>query len=139
MAKTIFYSLAQIRFISSRHRVISSISFTHIKKVYILKLKIYDNQINRLISIERKSYLKYLGVLMDSNLGNIISATYIASNISSNIGIIARLRHFTPFVTMLNIYRSLISPSISYGLIAWGQAGKTHLNKILLLQKKLSV
>ena len=127
---------SKIKFISSRHRVISSISFTHIKKVYILKLKIYDNRINRLISIERKSHLKYQGVLMDSNLGNIISATYIASNISSNIGIIARLRHFTPFVTILNIYRSLISPSISYGLISWGQAGKTHLNKILLLQKR---
>ena len=28
-------------------------------------------------------------------------------------------------------------PSISYGLIAWGQAVKTHLNKILLIQKRV--
>ena len=28
-------------------------------------------------------------------------------------------------------------PSISYGLIAWGQAAKTHLNKILLIQKRV--
>ena len=34
------------------------------------------------------------------------------------------------------MYRSLIFPYISYGLNAWGQAAKTHLDKILLLQKR---
>ena len=34
------------------------------------------------------------------------------------------------------IYRSLIEPYISYGLAAWGQAAASHLNKILLLQKR---
>ena len=73
---------------------------------YEVKLKIYDYQIDRLISIERKSYVKYLGVLMDSNL--------------------CWKYHITSSVTLLNVYRSLISPSISYGLIAWGQAAKTQ-------------
>ena len=44
------------------------------------------------------------------------------------------LRHFVPLKTLLSIYNSLISPYISYGLIAWGQASKTHLEKILILQ-----
>ena len=35
---------------------------------------------------------------------------------------------------MLNIYRSLIEPYISYGLIAWGQAASIYVNKILILQ-----
>ena len=35
---------------------------------YEVKLKIYDNKMKRLISIERKSYVKYLRVLIDSNL-----------------------------------------------------------------------
>ena len=82
------------------------------------------------------NHLKYLGVLMDSNLCWKYHLSHL-SKISSNIGMIARLRHFTPFVTLFNIYRSLISPSISYGLIAWGQAAKTHVNKILLLQKRV--
>ena len=37
---------------------------------------------------------------------------------------------------IISIYNSLISPYISYGLIAWGQASKTHLEKILILQKR---
>ena len=74
---------------------------------------------------------------MDGNLCWKYHISHIASKISSNIGIIARLRHFTPFKTLLKIYRSLISPSIFYGLIAWGQAAKTHRNKISLLQKRV--
>ena len=36
----------------------------------------------------------------------------------------------------LSIYNSLISPYISYGLIAWGQASRSHLEKLLILQKR---
>ena len=36
----------------------------------------------------------------------------------------------------LNIYRSLILPHLTYGLVAWGSASKTCLNRILVLQKR---
>ena len=71
---------------------------------------------------------------MDSNLCWKYHISHIASKISSHIGIIARLRHFTPFITLLKTYRSLISPFIFYGLIAWGQAAKANLS---LLQKRV--
>ena len=60
----------------------------------------------------------------------------MASKISRNIGIIARLRHCIPFSTLQNLYRSLIFPYLSYGLVVWGQAAKTHLEKLLILQKR---
>ena len=44
-----------------------------------------------------------------------------------------------PFSTLLNIYRSLIEPYISYGLVAWSQALNTHLDKIATLQKRASL
>ena len=56
---------------------------------------------------------------------------------SKTVGLIAKLKHFVPQHTLLNIYRALILPYLSYGLIVWGQASKTHLTKILLLQKKV--
>ena len=61
---------------------------------------------------------------------------YISSKISKGVGIIDRLRHFVPTSTLLEIYRSLIEPYISYGLIAWEQAANLILNKILILQKR---
>ena len=49
---------------------------------------------------------------------------------------ISKLRHLVPKHTLINIYRSLVAPYLSYGLIVWGQARKSHLDKLLKLQKR---
>ena len=84
-----------------------------------------------------KNYVKYLGILIDKNLSCKIHIDNVATKLSKTVGLIAKLRHFVPQHTLLNIYRALILPYLSYGLIVWGQASKTHLTKILLLQKKV--
>ena len=75
------------------------------------------------ISLERMDY-----VMMDSNLSWKYHISHVESKINSNIGVIARLRHFTPFITLLNIFRSLIFPYISYGLRAWGPGSQNTLH-----------
>ena len=62
--------------------------------------------------------------------------SHFASKISNIIDIISKLRHFIPTNTLLNIYRSLILPHMTYGIVVWGQAAKVHLDKILKLQKR---
>jgi len=83
-----------------------------------------------------KYYVKYLGVLLGYNLSwkNLIE--YVALKRSKTIGIISKIRHFGPFRTLPNIYQSLISPYVTYALSVLGQACKSRLNKILLLQKR---
>ena len=102
---------------------------------YQVNLKIFYHNTNSYISLECKDYVKYLGVLIDSNLTWKYHISHVASKVSKTIGIIARLRHFIPMNALLNIYRSLVFPYLSYGLVAWGQAAQTHLNKIFILQK----
>ena len=46
------------------------------------------------------------------------------------------MRHFVPRQIILKIYESLIYPYITNELAAWCHAAKTHINKILLLQKR---
>ena len=41
-----------------------------------------------------------------------------------------------PACILLNIYQSLIAPYLTYGLISWGNACKTFLDQILVLQKR---
>ena len=41
-----------------------------------------------------------------------------------------------PYSTLISIYHSLIAPYLRYGLIAWGQASKSQLNKLLVLRKR---
>ena len=84
-----------------------------------------------------KNYVKYSGILIDKNLSWKIHIDNVATKLSKTVGLIAKLRHFVPQHTLLNIYRALILPYLSYDLIVCGQASKTHLTKILLLQKKV--
>ena len=104
---------------------------------YNICIKAYDSRTKTFFDLERKDHVKYLGVIIDEHLSWKHHINYIALKISRNIGIISRLRHFVPLKTLLSIYNSLISPYISYGLIAWGQASKSHLDRILILQKRV--
>ena len=74
--------------------------------------------------------------MIDNHLSWKHHINYVALKISRNIGILAKLRHFVPPKTLFGIYNSLIFPYLSYGLVAWGQAAKTHLEKLLRLQKR---
>ena len=104
--------------------------------VFDIRIKAYDSRTKTFFDLERKDHVKYLGVIIDRHLSWKHHINYIALKISRNIGIISTLRHFVPLKTLISIYNSLISPYISYGLITWGQASKTHLEKILILQKR---
>ena len=106
------------------------------KPDYNVTLKMYDNDLKILTSLEQKHYVKYLDVLIDSHLSWRYHIDYISSKISKGVGIMARLSNSVPTSTLLKINRSLIEPYISHGLIAWGQAANSSLNKILILQKR---
>ena len=104
---------------------------------YSVNIKTFDNCTHTFTSLECKEHVKYLGILLDSNLSWKLHIEYAALKISKIFGVIARLRHFVPLCTLLNIYSSLLFPYLSYGLAVWGQAAKTHLQKPLVLQKRV--
>ena len=49
---------------------------------------------------------------------------------------VSRVRYFVPTHTLLTIYRSFTAPYLTYGLVAWGQASKSSLDKLLKLQRR---
>lgn len=100
------------------------------------EIKIFDNEQNKNICLERKDYIKYLGVIIDKNLSWKYHIDNIVIKISKTVGLIAKLRHYVPFSILLKIYHSLILPYLSYGVVVWGFACKSYLNKILVLQKR---
>ena len=99
-------------------------------------IKIINNNSNTSQPLEMKNYIRYLGILIDSNLSWKFHIDYVCQKVSKTIGIIAKLRHFVPRHVLLTLYRSLILPYISYGICAWGHAAETHLHKLLVLQKR---
>jgi len=85
---------------------------------------------------ESKDYIKCLGGFLDKHLSWKFDIDTIASKISKTVGLIAKLRHFITRCILLNIYQSLIYLYLTYGPASWGQSLKTHLNKVLILQKR---
>ena len=106
------------------------------KPNYKPKICLFDNEKNEYTTLESKEYIKYLGILIDKNLTWKHHIDTVSLKISKTVGLLPKLRHFVPRQILLKIYQSLIYPYITYGLAARGQAAKTHLHKILLLQKR---
>ena len=99
-------------------------------------IKIFDNNSQHRIALERKDYIKYLGVFLDKHLSWKPHIDYISLKISKTIGLISKLRHSVPVQILISLYNSLILPYLSYGIVAWGRTGKTNINRLLLLQKR---
>ena len=106
------------------------------KPNYKPKICLFDNKKNKYATLESKEYIKYIGILIDKNLTWKHHIDTVSLKISKMGGLLAKLRQFVPRQILLKIYQSLIYPYITYGLAAWGQAAKTYLNKIPLLQKR---
>ena len=101
-----------------------------------ISIKMYNNSANGFCCLERKDFVKFLGILIDWNLKWKHHIDFISLKISRTIGILARLRYFVPTETLLMIYRSLIMPYLSYGICVWGRAPKSYISKLLVLQKR---
>ena len=101
------------------------------KKIrYLPQISIFDSE-----KIEESAW--NIGVLIDENLSWKNHLDCVITKISKTIGMIAKLRHFVPSSVLTNIYKSLILPYLTYGLVAWGNASKNYLNKIVVLQKRV--
>ena len=106
----------------------------HQKKLpFTPKLYIYDPSTNKHKQLECREFVKYLGLLIDYKLSWNNHIDTILLTISGTVGLLSNLRHFVPFSTLISIYHSLIAPYLPYGLIAWGQASISHINKLLVL------
>ena len=108
-----------------------------LKLNYSVNIEMIDNCTQIPTTLQCEDHVKYFGVLLDSDLSWKFHINNVASKMSRTVGVVTRLRHLVPRTTLLHIYQSLILPYLTYGLAAWGQAAKTHLKKILVLQKRV--
>ena len=95
-----------------------------------ITLKIYKN------AISEKDHVKYLGILIDSSLSWSNHIDNVSTKISKSIGLLYKIRYFVDIKILKTLYYSLVYPHLIYGIEVWGSAVETHLNRLLILQKK---
>ena len=87
-------------------------------------------------AIQQTDYVKYLGVLIDSQLTFTQHITLTTKKVSRVTGLMYRIRNCVNNKTLKMIYYSLIYPHLLYGIPIWGNADYTHTSSLLILQKK---
>ena len=87
-------------------------------------------------AIDEAKYVKYLGILIDSQLTFRQHIDELTKKISRGIGVLYKLSPFTTTKILTNIYYAIIYPFLLYGITVWGTACNTHIAHILILQKR---
>lgn len=85
-------------------------------------------------TIKREHCVKFLGVIISSNLSWLPHIKLISCKLTKNLGLIYRLRFKFPKFILLTLYNSLILPYLIYCISVWGSAPKCNLYLLILAQ-----
>ena len=78
----------------------------------------------------------YLGIIIDNKLSWKAHINYISHKISKSVSLLKMLKYSFPSRILKSLYYSFVYPYFSYCNLIWGGAAKTHLESLVLLQKK---
>lgn len=79
--------------------------------------------------------VKFLGVNIDVNLIWDEHITVLSGKLSKSIYAIRKIRNTINDQAALTTYLSLFHPLLTYGILAWGNAAHSHLQKLFVIQK----
>ena len=85
---------------------------------------------------ERVYQFKYLGVMLDPCLSWNDHIDYIASKISSRIGMLRKARKVIPREACITLYDAMILPIFDYCCAVWDSCGKTNKGYLDKLQRR---
>ena len=77
----------------------------------------------------------FLGVVLDSNINFKKHISAVCSKLHLCLLIMRSVRRYLDDKMLTDFYYTFFYPHLIYGLEFWGHAGKTELNRILILQK----
>ena len=86
------------------------------------------------IPIPRVQSVKFLGVMVSSNLSWLEHILYISKKISRNLGILNKIKNNFPSFIIKLLYNSLIRPYLTYCITLWGNSCKSHITILTLSQ-----
>ena len=88
-------------------------------------------------AIAEKNEVKHLGIIIDSQITWKPHIDKLTKTLSRALGVLYRIRSCVNIDILKTLYYAQIFPHLSYAIEAWGSADLTHLNKLLLLQKRI--
>ena len=88
-------------------------------------------------NIKQENFVKYLGIIIDSNLNWYHHVHELSKKVKRSMGIFSKIRHYINLSTLKQLYYSLIYSHLSYGIIIWGNTYTSTLQPLIILQKRV--
>ena len=82
-------------------------------------------------------HAKFLGVIIDTNMNFKNHINYVTNKIAKHAGILYRIKDCMPPKTRITYYNSFVLPYLNYNIIHWGSTNVTHLNPLIVVQKRI--
>ena len=101
-----------------------------------LTLSINGTQLIRIGDDCEETSAKFLGIYIDEHLTWQKHINHVNRKISRAMFAIKQTKHFLPRHILRNLYFTLIHSHLTYGIIAWGNAGQSIIHKTITLQKR---
>ena len=86
--------------------------------------------------IKRENIVKFLGVLVDESLSFREHIGHVCQKMTMGIGTMFRSREILEMNQLLTLYNALVLPHLNYCSLVWSINYETHMNRLLLLQKR---
>ena len=88
--------------------------------------------------LTKAKYVKFLGLLLDESLSWKFHLSELSKKLARTCGIFFKIRSLLPINTLILVYNALFLPFLQYGIIVWGQTFTSHLEPLVLIQKKIA-
>jgi len=87
--------------------------------------------------IEKKSHVKFLGIILDEQLNWNDHCSMIFGKLASSIYMMNAVKNFLPRNIMTTLYYSFFYSYLNYGILLWGPSiSMGNLNRFVIMQKK---
>jgi hypothetical protein len=101
-----------------------------------LKVVINGIPISRIGKNLKEDSCKFLGISIDEHLTWKHHLSQMNNKLSKALFTMKQVQKFLPTNSLKTLYFAMIHPLITYGILAWGNASSTILNKSIKLQKR---
>ena len=88
------------------------------------------------IVIERKTEVRFLGVIIDEKLTWTSHVKALQSKMCRYIGVMYKIKKYLPLKARLQIYHSFIQSHINFCSLVWGFSAKSNIDSLFSKQKK---
>ena len=86
--------------------------------------------------IKAENCVKYLGILIDSNLNFRFHLEEIENKLSNSRVILYKLKPILPQNALFKLYYSMVHSHLLYGLVVWGSTFPSYLKELNSIQNK---